>query len=251
MSHSFVSTLPEFAVLFFDPLMERHRLEAHNYHAATTVRSMRSFSDVHLLDFVKLPLKCKENYETALGLLLQSHLKEYLSKFIVLFPGDWPSQFYPRQIVYRACSSGGEGVSPNPITSLVPCMGPLHVDLNADEDIVTNFLPFLRFVYESIFPGKKLADKLKPWQTQFLLEVTYGGWTLVRNAVRTIFHQSKGLQYGTLLNLLDNYIPFALASYNILFKLNRLDDYCYAVFRLWVMFFVFAEGTTTSPPSSG
>ena len=239
MSHSFVSTLPELAVLFFDPLMERHRLEAHDYHAATTVRSMRSFSDVHLLDFVKLPLKCRENYETALGLVLQSHLKEYLSKFIVLFPGDWPSQFYPRQIVYRACSSGGEGVSPNPITSLVPCMGPLHVDLNADEDIVTNFLPFLRFVYESIFPGKKLADKPKPWRTQFLLEVTYGGWTLVRNAVRTVFQQSKDLQYGTLLNLLDNYIPLALASYNILFKLNRLDDYFYAVFRLWVMFFCF------------
>lgn len=56
--------------------MVRHRLEAHDYHAATTVRSMQSFCDVHLLDFVKLPLKCKENYETALGLVLQSHLKK-------------------------------------------------------------------------------------------------------------------------------------------------------------------------------
>ena len=109
MSYSFVSTFPELSVLFFDPLMERCRLEAHDYHAATTVRSMRSFSDVHLLDFVKLPLKSVENYETALGLVLQSHLKEYISKFIVLFPGDWPSQFYRRQILYRACNSGGEG----------------------------------------------------------------------------------------------------------------------------------------------
>ena len=49
---------------------------------------------MHLLDFVKLPLKCKENYETALGLVLQSHLKEYLSKFVVLFPGDWPHNFF-------------------------------------------------------------------------------------------------------------------------------------------------------------
>ena len=129
-------------------------------------------------------------------------------------------------------------MSADPITSLVPCMGPLHVDLNADEDIVINFLPFLRFVYESIFPGKKLANKPKPWRTQFL-EVTYGGWTLIRNAVRTVFHQSKDLQYSTLLNLLDNYIPLALAFYNILFKLNCLDDYFLAVFRLWVMFFCF------------
>ena len=105
LSNSFVSTLPELSVLFFDPLMERHSLEAHDYHASTTVRSMRSFSDVHLLDFVKLPLKSRENYETALGLVLQSHLKEYLSRFVVLLPGDWPSQFFPRQIVYRACSS--------------------------------------------------------------------------------------------------------------------------------------------------
>ena len=32
-------------------------------------------------------------------------------------------------------------------------------------------------------------------------------------------------QYGVLLNLLDNYIPLALCSYSILFKLNRFDDY--------------------------
>ena len=122
---------------------------------------------MHLLDFVKLPLKSRENYETALDLVLQSHLKEYLSKFVVLLPRDWPSQFYPRQITYKACSLSVEGVPPNPISSVVPCMGPLHVHLNADEDIVTNVLPFLRFVYESI-----LADKTKPWRNQSLLEVT-------------------------------------------------------------------------------
>ena len=110
LSQSYVSTLPELSALFFDPLMERQRLEAHDYHAATTVRSMQSFCDVHLLDFVKLPLKSRENYETALDLVLQSHLKEYLSKFVVLLPGDWPSQFYPRQIIYKACSSSVEGV---------------------------------------------------------------------------------------------------------------------------------------------
>lgn len=41
------------------------------------------------------------------------------------------------------CSSGVESVPPNPVSSLVPSMGPLHVDLNADEDIGTNFLPFM------------------------------------------------------------------------------------------------------------
>ena len=92
LPQSYVATLPELSALFFDPSMERQRLEANGYHAATTVRSMRSFCDVHLLDFVKLPLKLplksRENYETALDLVLQSHLKEYLSKFVVLLPGD-------------------------------------------------------------------------------------------------------------------------------------------------------------------
>ena len=54
---------------------------------------------------------------------------------------------------------------------------------------------------------------------------------MIRSAARSVFHQSKDLQYGTLLNLLDNDIPLALASYNILFKLNRLDDYFYSIFR--------------------
>lgn len=60
--------------------------------------------------------------------------------------------------------------------TLLPCMGPLHLDISANEDTLTNFLPFIRFVYESNFPGKKLADKPKGWQTQFLLEVIYGTW---------------------------------------------------------------------------
>ena len=127
-------------------------------------------------------------------------------------------------------------------------MGPLHVDLNADENIVINFLPFLRFVHESIFPGKRLADKPKPQRTRFLLEVTYGGWTLIRSAARSVFNQSKNLQYGTLLNLLDSYIPLALASYSILFELNRLDDYFYAIFRLRAMFFCFQRRHCNKSP---
>ena len=57
--------------------------------------------------------------------------------------GTGPHNFFARQIIYKACSSGVEGVLPNPISSLVPSMGPLHVDLNADEDIVTNDMPFM------------------------------------------------------------------------------------------------------------
>ena len=54
------------------------------------------------------------------------------------------------------------------------------MDLNADQDIVLGYMPFMHLIYESVFPGKKLADKTKPWHIQFFLELTYGGWTLVR-----------------------------------------------------------------------
>ena len=63
----------------------------------------------------------------------------------------------------------------------------------------------------------------------------------MRNVVKTVFHKCKDLQYGTLLNLLETYIPLPLATYNILLKLNRLEDYFYAIFRLWVILFFLVE----------
>ena len=85
-------------------------------------------------------------------------------------PADWPGQFFPRQIVYQkarqatSTSTLPQGSSPHPLCSVIPTLGPLHVDLNADEDIVLGYMPFMRLVYESLFPGKKLADKPKPWR---------------------------------------------------------------------------------------
>lgn len=109
-------------------------------------------------------------------------------------------------------------------------------------------MPFMRLIYESVFPGKKLADKPKPWRIQFLLELTYGGWTLVRTVVKSVFSRVKDLQYGILVNLLDNYIPLTLCSYSILFKLNRLDDYYFSIFRLWIMFFCFHRKNYNKAP---
>ena len=237
---SFASTVPELTVHFFDPVMERQRLESHDYQAAAAVRDMRGFHDVYLLDFKKLPLKSKSNYESALSVVLNSSLSNYLTKYIVVLPADWPGQFYPRQLIYSSILSD-DNISGqrNLLTSIIPSMGPLHVDLNSDEDIMLNYLPFFRLIYESVFPGKKLADHPKPWRIQFLLEITYGGWTLVRSVIKTVFCNCKDIQYGTLLNLLDNYIPLSLCSYNILFKLGKYKEYFHSIARLWLMFLAF------------
>ena len=39
-SQSYVTKLPGLSGLFFDPLMQRQRFKAHDYHAATTVRGI-------------------------------------------------------------------------------------------------------------------------------------------------------------------------------------------------------------------
>ena len=56
-----------------------------------------------------------------------------------------------------------QGSSTHP-RAVIPTLGPSHVDLNADDDIVLGYMPFMRLFYESLFPGKNLADKPKPWR---------------------------------------------------------------------------------------
>ena len=128
----------------------------------------------------------------ALKRVLQlNRFNEYLSKFVVLFPGDYPSQFYPRQIIYEILCKyianitniGTTLVPHEELLSLVPLIGPLHIDLNADEDLVLIYHPFIKSLYESIFPSRALAEKPKPWRIQFILEILYGGWTLIRRTV--------------------------------------------------------------------
>jgi hypothetical protein len=101
-------------------------------------------------------------------------LKEHLSKFVVLFPGDHTSQFYPGQIIYEtlrkyiANITSKTSVPHEELLSLVSLIGPLHIDLNADEDLVLNYHPFAKSLYESLFKqnsgteAKALEDKIHP-----------------------------------------------------------------------------------------
>ena len=91
-------------------------------------------------------------------------------------------------------------------------------------------------VYEKNFPSSKLADKPKLWRISLLLEVVYGGWTLIRHSVISKFWRFKDAEYGTLFNLLDNYIPLVLSIYSISFKLNQFSEYFRAMIRVWIMF---------------
>ena len=45
--------------------------------------------DLHLVDFVELQLKCKENINTAYDKALHAGLSDYAKKFMIFQPGDF------------------------------------------------------------------------------------------------------------------------------------------------------------------
>jgi len=62
LSQSYSSIMPSWIRdCFFNPELERHRLSSHQYCQHDSVRIMRQMQDVHLVDFVELTLKSKDD----------------------------------------------------------------------------------------------------------------------------------------------------------------------------------------------
>ena len=55
-----------------------------------------------------------------------------------------------------------ESLPKNAIQGIVAVIGPLHIALDAQEDIMKVYHKIFKFMYEKIFVGSKLADKPKP-----------------------------------------------------------------------------------------
>ena len=229
ISKSYVDVMPDWLPAeFYDPESQRSRLLAHDYQK-DDILTMRSMENCKLVDSVELPLKSFENFRAAIEILLQNGLSLYLERFLVPLVGDWPCQFYVRQVVYHES-----------LHNLVPMIGPLHISLNAREIILLKFHPFFVELYAFLFNSKKtLAKKPKPWRISLLLEVVYGGWLLVRDAIMSVFAGSKDIQYLTLVTLLDTYVPLSLSIYSVVFRNNMADSYFDSLFRCWLMFLVF------------
>ncbi len=124
----------------------------------------------------------------------------------------------------------------SPLSSVVPMIGPLHISLNSKEHVLLCFWPFFKQVYEQLFPNTNFSEKPKPWHINLMLEIVYGGWILICATTLKTFSRSKNIQYGTLLNLLDNYLPLVLTIYSVTFKSNNSNEYISAMIRIWVMF---------------
>ena len=235
LSKPYAENMPDWVrAKYFDPEAERQRLLIHDYQH-TEIEQMRSMDNTKLVDSIQLDLKSCENVLTAVKKMLSSGLNVYLSNFIAPFVGDWPMQFYIRQLIY----SNDPNVPPC-LKNVVPFIGPLHISLNARECVLLNFHQLFADLYSFLFGKKaKLAKKPKPWRISLLLEVLYGGWTLIRDMMLSVFHKCKDIEFLTLLNLLDNYVPLVLSIYSIVFKCNKYELFCQSVLHCWVMFVVF------------
>ena len=216
---------------FFDAQQERLRLTTHMYGENNDIRLVRGVGNAYLIDCVEQDLKSLTNFGQATQIYLNTPLDEYLRHFNVLIPGDWPSQFYQRQLAYNAELH-------SPLRNTTPTMGPLHVSLNAQENVVRKFIIFFQRFYHRLF-NKQLPLKPKPWRVTLLLELLYGGWTIIRPAVLARLRRFKDIQFLTLLNLVDHYSPLTLAIYSIYFKSNAFLLYNKAMMQVWVMYFVF------------
>ena len=235
LSKTYAETMPDWVVAkYFDPEAERQRLLVHDYQQ-TENQQMRCMNNTKLVDSLELPLKSCDNVLTAVKKMLSSGLEIYLNKFVAPFVGDWPMQFFIRQLVYSNSPS-----SPVPLKNVIPLIGPLHISLNARECVLLIFHEIFADLYKSIFGEKaNLAKKPKPWRISLLLEIIYGGWTLIRDTVLSVFFKCKDIEYLTLVNLLDSYVPLVLSIYSIAFKCNKYEEYSLSLMRCWVMFVVF------------
>eukprot|EP00112_Aurelia_sp_Birch-Aquarium-sp1_P009532 Seg2086.2 transcript_id=Seg2086.2/GoldUCD/mRNA.D3Y31 product="Pancreatic secretory granule membrane major glycoprotein GP2" protein_id=Seg2086.2/GoldUCD/D3Y31 len=137
LSMSFVHVMPDWATAkYFDQETTRQRLLIHDYQHEE-IREMRSMKGCKLVDILELPLKSYDAFLEALSHMMGNGLSEYLDEFCVPFIGDWPAQFYVRQIIY----SNAENL-PVQRKNIVPLLGPLHISLNARECVVMNFHSF-------------------------------------------------------------------------------------------------------------
>ena len=93
--------------------------------------------------------KSMDNYKTALEHLLQkySELEQYSKTFIVPLPADWPGWYYAKMLI-------ATGWKPN--VSIIPELGPFHVCLNANKDVI-NFKFFPKIIFKCLWrnPGGK------------------------------------------------------------------------------------------------
>ena len=124
LSTTFAISMPYYIrTAFFDPDMERSRIEIHDYEEHQTgLHAMRKMDGCTLIDELEIPLNGFEKSKGVACHAVNKSLGPYLSTFTCPLPGDWPLQFYMRQVQTADCPL---------LQHIVPFIGPLYIQLNA------------------------------------------------------------------------------------------------------------------------
>ncbi|XP_065054170.1 uncharacterized protein LOC135682973 [Rhopilema esculentum] len=159
LSSTYASVMPHWIrTTFFDPEMERKRMEEHDYQEQQSCKTIRQMKDCRLIDELELPLKSFQNFLDAATHAVNQGLHLYLSSFVCPFVGDWPAQFFMRQVQYNLPS-----FAPLSLQNIVPFIGPLHIQLNARESVCLLNIEFFKKAFSFIFGARKhLSNKPKP-----------------------------------------------------------------------------------------
>ena len=86
---------------FFNPDLQWQRLNTHQYSENDNVQTTSKMDNLHLADFVELQLKSTNDFDAAYDIVMNAGWGDYMLKFVAIQPGDWPCQFYCRQIIYH------------------------------------------------------------------------------------------------------------------------------------------------------
>ena len=116
-----------------------------------------------LVDSIELPLKSLDDVLTAVNKVLSSGLNKYLSQFIAPFIGDWPMQFFIRQLVHS-----NSPMVPATLKNVIPLIGTLHISLNARECVLLLFHELFADLYAfSFWKKSKAGQKTKALESIF------------------------------------------------------------------------------------
>ena len=116
--------------------------------------------------------------------------------------------------------------------------------MSGQENVFKEYFELLLNVYQSVFGKNKplAAEKCQPWKIALILELCYGGWSLIRESILSVFgDRCKDLQFLTLINFLENYLPLVLTIFAVVFRSNNFQLYISALKRIWLMFLCFGR----------
>lgn len=192
----------------------------------------------HLVDEFEQTLKSMEDYKKAIDHTLNStsnQLPEYMQRYILPFPGDWPTWYFTKKLIALTSINGTTG-SHN-YSSIIPEQGPFHVSLNANEDVIKIYHFFFARIYNEVF-GTILPVKPKPFRVNMLLIGVLCGWVLIRDKVLDKFKLCKDTEYACIIHVLDEVLPLVFFQYGVVFRSGNLEHYRDVMFRFLLIFII-------------